>query len=172
MAISKKSKKFFRRIWGTFLTVVLLPFAAVFSILAHICLGVAWLFSSMWEVAADFWRMMTDPGYYRIGWIDGMYRASIMGKASQAWSKGDKQEAIAYWHRAARLYDNLAMFRLAQCYENGDGLEKDLSKAYECYSLADIYHHEMAEADCQRLEQFAMSRGDRARFLDTIWNRR
>ena len=172
MAISKKNNKIFRRILGTFLTVVLLPFAAIFSILAQICLGVAWLFSTVWDFVADFWRMMTDPGYYRIGWIDGMYRARIMGKASQAWSMGDKQEAIAYWRSAARLYDNLAMFHLAQCYENGDGVEKDLSKAYECYSLADTYHHELAEADCQRLEQFAMTRGDRARFLDTIWSRR
>ena len=169
MAISRKTRKLFRRIGGAVLAVVLLPFGMLFCLLANICVGVAWLFSAFWDFVSDFWQMMTDPGYYRLGCSGLIFRDRLVGMAFQSWSKGDKQEAIAYWRRAARMYSDKAMFRLAQCYENGDGLEKDLSKAYECYNLAEMYHNEQAEAGCQRLEQFAMNRHDRAIFWNTIW---
>ena len=56
----------------------------------------------------------------------------------------DRVETIVYGLQGVRKYSkdgHYAMFRLAQCHENGDGLEKDLSRAYEFYLLADIYHN-------------------------------
>lgn len=171
LAISKRTMRFYRGISGAVLTVFLLPFAGIIYLLVTLYAGVVLTLSKLQDLAVDLWRSLSDPGYYRLGCFDYMARCEIMKNASDCWRKGDKQEAIANWRHAARLYDNHAMFQLAKCHESGDGLEKDFSKAYELYLLADIYHNEKAEAECKRLEQYAMNRRERESFRDAIWSR-
>ena len=172
LTISKKTRNIYRGIWGAVLTVLSLPLAGIIFLLITLYAGIVLAVSTLWDFVVDLWRSFSDPGYYRLGCFDFMARCRIMELASECWSKGDKQGAIANWRHAARLYDNHAMFRLAQCHESGDGLEKDLSKAYELYLLADIYHNGQAEAECKRLEQYAMNSRERKSFREAIWRRK
>ena len=172
MTFSKKSKRFVRGILGGILTVLLLPFIGVVFTLVYIGIGIDWLLMKGWEFTVDLWREMSDPGYVRIGMFSAMARGEMMRQATTCWQSGDRPKAIALWQRAARLYEPHAMFHLAQCYEAGNVVEKDLAKAYECYRLADIYHNEKAETECKRLEQFAMNRRERSRFHDTLWTKK
>ena len=168
MAISKKTVKVFRGIWGGFLTIILLPIMGVFSIVSWI--GARGL--ELWDFIVDFWKSVSDPGYCRVGMCAAMVRDRYVGMAARSWELGDKQGAVELWRKAARLYSNHAMLRLAQCFEAGEGVEQSLSKAYEFYRLADIYHHDQAEKECERLKQYAMGRRQRAEFLDKIWQKK
>ncbi len=170
MAHSKK-KSIFAKVFGTILTVLLLPFCGIIYLLMFIGLGVYSLWERGWEFVVDLWRQLNDPSYYRIGWIDGMCRSAEAGKGAECWNKGDYQGAVAHWRFAARLYSNYAMFRLAQCYEEGKGVEKDLSVAYEFYWLADLYHHPRAEEECKRLEHYAMTPRQYKAFETLVWAR-
>ncbi len=172
MKLTKKTKKTIRGIWGSILTVLALPFAGVFLLVMYVGCGLAWLATEFWSFTVDLWRRITDPGYQPIGMYGMMLRGEYMKLAAECWSKGDIQEATALWRKAARLYDNHALFRLGECYEMGNGVELDMAKAYECYRLADIFHNEQAEAQCTRLEQFAMNRKERNKFMDTIWTKK
>ena len=69
------------------------------------------------------------------------------------------------------MYSTRAMMRLAQCYEVGEGVEQDLSKAYEYYSLAETYYNEHVEKECDPLKQYAMDKRQRAEFLGSIWEK-
>ena len=170
MAYSKK-KSIFAKVCGTILTVLLLPVYGIVYLLMYIGLGLCSLCQAGWEFVVDLWRQVNDPSYYRIGWIDGMCRSAAASKGAECWDTGDYQGAVAHWRFAARLYSNDAMFRLAQCYEEGKGVEKDLSIAFEFYRLADLYHHQQAEAGCKRLEQYAMTPRQYKAFRELVWAR-
>ena len=167
MPFSKKTVKVSRGIWGGLLTILMLPFMGAIAIVAWICAKMM----ELWDFSVDLWESLSDPGYCRVGMYTAMARDRYAGMAACSWEQGDKQGAIALWQKAVRLYSNNAMLRLAQCYEAGEGVEQSLSKAYECYRLADIYHHEQAEKECERLEQYAMDKRQRAEFLETIWQK-
>ena len=93
-----------------------------------------------WEKLRDFftelWRQCSDPGYYRISWIDGMARGGALKKAYDAKQNGDWESAIHEWRWCASLFSNQAMFELGECYEKGWGVEEDAKKAVEWYLKA------------------------------------
>ena len=167
MKTTKKTICVLRKIWGALLTILILPLIGT----TYLLLGICNILAEFWEFVVDLWRQLSDPGYYHIGMGGMMAQKGLMMKAAECWRTGDKSQAAVNWRKAARLFSNEAMFRLAQCYEEGDGLEKDLAKAYECYRLADIYHNPQAEAECERLSRFAMDKRRRNAFLDTIWTK-
>ncbi len=167
MSKPKKYVKMLRGIWGALLTIVLLPFMGVACV-------VLWMWVTLmelWDFAVDFWESVSDPGYCRVNMSTAMARERLVGMGANRWAQGDKPGAIALWRRAASMYSTRAMMRLAQCYEAGEGVEQDFSKAYECYSLAETYHNEHAEKECDRLKQYAMDKRQRAEFLGSIWEK-
>ena len=166
MSKSKKCVKMFRGIWGAFLTIVLLPFMGV----AYVVVWMWAMMRELWDFTVDVWESVSDLGYCRVGMSTAMARDRLVGMGANLWAQGDKPGAVALWRRAVRMYSTRAMMRLAQCYEAGEGVEQDLSKAYECYSLAETYHNEQAAKECDRLKQYAMDRRQRAEFLGRIWN--
>lgn len=53
------------------------------------------------------------------------------------YERGNRDEAVKCWEKAADKGDVLALLLLARCYENGDGgVEQDLTKAAELYCKA------------------------------------
>ena len=115
-----------------------------------ICLFYCW--EKLCDFFADLWRQCSDPGYYRINWIDGMARGQALKKAYDAKQNGDWKSAIADWRFAARLFSKQAMFELGECYEKGLGVDRDLAYAYECYALAEQYHYgSEATEKCRQL---------------------
>lgn len=57
------------------------------------------------------------------------------------YDKGDAETAIKYYVAAAQRGEIKAMYNAALCYENGDGVEKDLDMAFNFYEVAAIGGH-------------------------------
>ena len=160
---------------GKFLLYVLfgLPVIGIFYALICLYACIYSCFDKLREFFVDLWRQCSDPGYYRIGWIDGMARGCALKKAYDAKQNGDWESAIHEWRWCARLFSNQAMFALGECYEKGLGVEQNLSFAYECYALAEQYHYgSEATEKCQRLQAYALAPKERKEFHKTIWKGR
>jgi hypothetical protein len=60
-------------------------------------------------------------------------------------------EAVEWYRKAADLGDEEAMFRVGSMYENGEGVEKDIQKAKELYSMSAEKGYEEAKKVFERL---------------------
>lgn len=65
----------------------------------------------------------------------------------------DPRKAVDYYKKGTTWEDSIAEFQLARCYENGVGLDVDLQKAKEYYSLAKEHKHNGANAALERVEK-------------------
>ena len=160
---------------GKFLLYVLfgLPVMGICYVLICLYACIYLCYDKLREFFVDLWRQCTDPGYYRIGWIDAMGRNRMLEFANAAKQKGDWKSAISHWRDAAGLFSDQAMFALGECYEKGLGVDRDLAYAYECYALAERYHYgPEATEKCQRLQAYALAPKERKEFHKTIWQRR
>ncbi len=68
----------------------------------------------------------------------------------------DKNRAVELWLIAAKAKVPSALFDLANCYENGDGVEKNLELAFCLYLEAAIRGDEQAVFEVGRCYQFGI----------------
>jgi len=74
----------------------------------------------------------------------------------------DAKKAVQYYFKGAKWQDPIAEFSLARCYENGIGLDIDLHKAKEYYSLANKHNHIRANESLERVDNLLRSESNRA----------
>ena len=172
--MSKKTKKHARwrlRMAGGFvLSLLAMPILGI----AHACIWLAggiWNgMESAWRCFDDCWHSNFDPCYIpNIGYAAGMARQARSGEAHAAVKRKDWTTAAENWKKNRRLYDIDGWYRLGECYEKGRGVAQNLSLAYEHYLFAAQHGNDEADAACDRLEQFALSKEEHDRFLRKIW---
>jgi len=65
----------------------------------------------------------------------------------------DEKKAVEYYKNGTVWKDSVAEFNMGRCYENGIGLDVDLQKAKEYYSLAKEHKHNGAIEALERVEK-------------------
>ena len=65
----------------------------------------------------------------------------------------DEKKAVEYYKNGTVWKDSVAEFNMGRCYENGIGLDVDLQKAKEYYSLAKEHKHNGAIEARERVEK-------------------
>jgi serine/threonine protein kinase len=74
----------------------------------------------------------------------------------------DVKKAVQYYSKGVEWHDSVAEFNLARCYENGIGLDIDLYKAKEYYSLADKHKYVRANEALERVKNLLNGESNRA----------
>jgi TPR repeat protein len=71
---------------------------------------------------------------YSIGHSERLYIADCLYYGKEL--KADRQQAVIWYEKAAKLGNVIARRRLGDCYANGDGVGKDIVKAMDHYREA------------------------------------
>ena len=143
---------------------------------ACIALGIFALGEKAWNFLKDLWRQASDPGYHRLNYGGYLFRQNLLKEARKACEKGNWQHAVNCWLDAACYFSPEAMAHLGECYEQGNGVDRDLAIAHFWYAKAVQYHGgPECQAKCDNLQPFAMSRKARKVFckdLKNFWKNR
>lgn len=148
----------------------------IFYPLAYLALGIAYLGEKGWHILKDLWEQASDPGYYRLTYSGHIFRQSLLKEAQKARETGNWHRAVNCWLDAACYFSSEAMVHLGECYEQGNGVDRDLAIAHFWYAKAVQYHGgPECQAKCNNLQPFAMSRKARKVFckdLKNFWRNR
>lgn len=71
----------------------------------------------------------------------------------------DYEKAVYWLKKAAAAQDCFALYYLAQCYENGTGVEQDHTEAVRLYKIAAGQEHPQAEAFYELARCYELGRG-------------